>query len=156
MPLHEWKLDLKNEKYINSNCSKKPLLTINENELDSPFIELEVKETKLNTLNFDTKKNLNVRFINHACILFEIDNEFSFATDPWIIGSAFCNGWWLAKDSPIDAFEALNNCDFIYISHNHPDHLHPRTLEYLRKGYANTDRWIQKRINYKYIESMWI
>ncbi len=132
-PLHEWELDLQNEKYINSNCSKKPLLTINENELDSPFIELEVKETKLNTLNFNTKKNLNVRFLNHACIHFEIDNEFSFATDPWIIGSAFCNGWWLAKDSPFDAFEVLNNSDFIYISHNHPDHLHPKSLKYLRK-----------------------
>ena len=61
------------------------------------------------------------------------DNEFSFATDPWIVGSAFCNGWWLAKDSPSDAFEILNNFDFIFISHSHPDHLHPKSLSYLRK-----------------------
>ena len=132
-PLHGWELELENEKYINVSCSKKPLLTVHENELDSPLIEIENKTQKLNTLNFNSKKNLTIRFINHACIHFEIDNKFSFATDPWIIGSAFCNGWWLAKDSPIDAFEVLNNSDFIYISHNHPDHLHRKSLEYLRK-----------------------
>ena len=143
-PLHGWELDLVDEKYINASCSKKPLLTIHENELDSPFIEIESKTKKLNTLNFKTKKNLTIRFINHACIHVQVDNEFSFATDPWIIGSAFCNGWWLEKDSPVDAFEILNNSDFIYISHNHPDHLHPKSLEYLRKdmpiltaGFAN-------------------
>ena len=132
-PLHGWELDLKNGKYTNISCSKKPLITVNENELSSPFIEIENKTKKLNTLNFRTKKNLTIRFINHACIHFQIDNEFSFATDPWIIGSAFCHGWWLAKDSPFDAFEVLNSCDFIYISHNHPDHLHPKSLKYLRK-----------------------
>ena len=98
-----------------------------------PLIEIENKTQKLNTLDFNSKKNITIRFINHACIHVEIDNKFSFATDPWIIGSAFCNGWWLAKDSPIDAFEVLNNSDFIYISHNHPDHLHRKSLEYLRK-----------------------
>ena len=132
-PLHGWEFDLEKEKYTNTSCSKRPLLTIHENELDSPFIEIESKIKKLNTLNFNSKKNLTVRFINHACIHFQIDNKFSFATDPWIIGSAFCNGWWLGKDSPIDAFEVLNNSDFIYISHNHPDHLNPKSLDYLRK-----------------------
>ncbi len=132
-PLHGWEFDLENEQYINTSCSKKPLLTVHENELDSPFLEIKNKTKKLNTLNFNSKKNLTIRFINHACIHFQIDNKFSFATDPWIIGSAFCNGWWLAKDSPSDAFEVLNNSDFIYISHNHPDHLHAKSLEYLRK-----------------------
>tara|TARA_Y100000589_G_scaffold317364_1_gene343361 strand:- start:1191 stop:2864 length:1674 start_codon:yes stop_codon:yes gene_type:complete len=133
-PLHEWELDLKKEKYINASCTKEPLLIINENELDSPFIEIEHKKKKLDTLSFSTKKNLTIRFINHACLHFAIDNEFSFATDPWIVGSAFCNGWWLTEDSPSDAFDILNNCDFIYISHNHPDHLHPKSLKYLRKN----------------------
>jgi CMP-N-acetylneuraminate monooxygenase len=39
----------------------------------------------------------------------------------------------LAKDSPSDVFRTLNECDFIYISHNHPDHLHPKSLEHIRK-----------------------
>ena len=59
--------------------------------------------------------------------------DITFATDPWIHGSAFCNGWWLAKSSPTDAFDILNKCDFIYISHNHPDHLHPESLQRIRK-----------------------
>jgi CMP-N-acetylneuraminate monooxygenase len=43
----------------------------------------------------------------------------------------------LAKSSPSDAFEALNKCDFIYISHNHPDHLHPESLSEVRKDMPN-------------------
>ena len=37
------------------------------------------------------------------------------------------------KKSPKDAFKKLNDCDFIFISHNHPDHLHPLTLEKIDK-----------------------
>ena len=42
------------------------------------------------------KNKIKVRFINHAFIIFEYGN-FSFATDPWAIGLAFANGWWLKK-----------------------------------------------------------
>ncbi len=132
-PLHGWEFDLSIGEYVNLSCSKKPLLVINENELDSPYVEVEVKRKRPLTMNFSSKKELKIRFINHACLHFEIDGKFSFASDPWIIGSAFCNGWWLAKESPSDAFNILNDCNFIYISHNHPDHLHPESLSYIRK-----------------------
>ncbi|MEM9268800.1 MAG: hypothetical protein AAGA78_07685, partial [Pseudomonadota bacterium] len=49
------------------------------------------------------------------------------------IGPAFSNGWWLAEPSPRDAIEAVNACDFLFISHNHPDHLHPETLTQIRR-----------------------
>jgi len=39
----------------------------------------------------------------------------------------------LAKSSPKEAFDESNKCDFIYISHNHPDHLHPESLDKIRK-----------------------
>ena len=73
------------------------------------------------------KNKIKVRFINHAFIIFEYGN-FSFATDPWAIGPAFANGWWLKKTKN-DWLERINDCDFVYISHNHPDHLHPLTLK---------------------------
>ena len=42
--------------------------------------------------------------------------------DPWATGPAFVGGWWLATQ-PIKSWEEkLNECDFIYISHNHHDH----------------------------------
>ena len=132
-PLHGWELDPSKGEYLNVNCAKEPLLTLNTQELDSPLVEINNKKGILR-LHGNTEKNkVQVRFLNHACLKFNVGDKISFATDPWVIGSAFCNGWWLAKESPIDVFEALNDCDFIYISHNHPDHLHPESLKHIRK-----------------------
>jgi CMP-N-acetylneuraminate monooxygenase len=49
------------------------------------------------------------------------------------VGSAFNNGWWLKYESPENAFEELNSCDFIFISHTHPDHLHEESLSKIRR-----------------------
>ena len=61
-PLHGWELDLFTGEYLNASCLKNPLLIINEYELDSPLIEMEVKKIKLNTLNFKSKKKLLLDF----------------------------------------------------------------------------------------------
>jgi len=132
-PLHAWKLDLETGQYLTANCKKDPLLVIDEHELDSPVIEVSVVKEVLECLPFDKSYPLTVEFLNHACLYFEVENGVKFATDPWVIGSAFNNGWWLVKNSPADVFEKLNACDFIYVSHNHPDHLHFPSLEHIRK-----------------------
>jgi len=132
-PLHGWELDLCSQMYTNVRYEKKPILEINKYELDAPYVDIPLRKESLVTHNFDSKKKTTVRFINHACLHFLIDEDFTFATDPWIIGSAFSNGWWLAKESPGDVFKVLNDCNFIYISHNHPDHLHPNSLRHIRK-----------------------
>jgi CMP-N-acetylneuraminate monooxygenase len=59
--------------------------------------------------------------------------DFSFATDPWIEGFAFSAGWWTSQFPPKNWQDELNKVDFIYISHNHPDHLNRFTLEKVRK-----------------------
>lgn len=133
-PLHNWELDVKNGKYLNANCSKLPLASINENELDSPYISIEKVSKRFIKQNFDLEKNVEITFLNHACLHFNIDNKIKFATDPWVIGPAFCNGWWLKHKSPENVFDILNDCDFIYISHNHPDHLHYESLKKVRKN----------------------
>ena len=131
-PLHGWELDLSSGFYTNARCTKEPIFEVNEYELDSPLISISVKNYRLIGKSWGSNKTTEIRFINHACLLVKT-GDITFATDPWIVGSAFCNGWWLAKSSPIDAFEVLNECDFIYISHNHPDHLHPESLQKIRK-----------------------
>jgi CMP-N-acetylneuraminate monooxygenase len=131
-PLHGWRLDLSSGFYTNVSCSKKPILEINDYELDSPLIFIPITKHRISPQPWDSEKTTEIRFINHACLLIKI-GDITFATDPWIYGSAFCNGWWLAKSSPTDAFDCLNACDFIYISHNHPDHLHPESLQRIRK-----------------------
>ena len=131
-PLHGWELDLKSGLYANVHCEKKPLLDINVNKHNSSIISIIKNSKRLCDDDFDEMKKTEIRFINHASLLFKLDG-ISFATDPWIFGSAFCNGWWLSKNSPNDAFDELNKCDFIYISHNHPDHLHKDSLKKIRR-----------------------
>ena len=60
--------------------------------------------------------------------------NFKFATDPWAIGPAFNNGWWLNEKTEADWLKEVNSCDFIYISHNHPDHLNHHTLKKISKN----------------------
>ena len=73
------------------------------------------------------------KYFNHAFLKFSTKN-ISFCTDPWAIGPAFYNGWWLKKETDADWIKELNKSDFIFISHNHPDHLHQLTLSKLNKN----------------------
>lgn len=73
------------------------------------------------------KKQLKIKFINHACIQIFYD-DFSLLIDPWFSGKVFNDSWCLLKDSDftdID-FESLR---YIVISHEHPDHLNFETLK---------------------------
>ena len=128
-PLHGWEFLPREARYKNVNCEKKPLYI--GKEIDFP-IDVDVRTQVRETQNFSDQKQLSMRFINHACVIVNSKN-IKFATDPWISGSAFSNGWWLQNASPADAYDELNSCDFIFISHNHPDHLHPESLKNLRK-----------------------
>jgi len=129
-PLHGWEFNPKSGSYLNVNCTKEPIYV---GEVESGELLQVPIETKKRALeNFNRNVDFEIRFLNHACLLFSLGG-LKFATDPWIFGSAFSNGWWLQSPSPSDSIEELNSCDFIYVSHNHPDHLHIETLNKLRK-----------------------
>ena len=129
--LHGWELDLESLKYNNSHVGKKSIPFILEN----------------NTLSFDTNDGFNlinpfvkdvnpdsikVSWINHATILIKSGN-YSIITDPWLFGPAFVSGWWLEQPSNNSSIDDLKNADCIFVSHNHPDHLHPETLSIVQK-----------------------
>ena len=59
-----------------------------------------------------------IRFINHASFIVE-SRGVSLLCDPWISGSAFLNGWNLIAEHP---HEGLGDVDYIWFSHEHPDH----------------------------------
>ena len=61
------------------------------------------------------------------------NKNFKFATDPWALGPAFGTGWWLTNNTQKNWINELNSCNFIYLSHNHPDHMHALTLSFIRK-----------------------
>ncbi len=101
---------IKNKKIIIENIKKIPQITSSKNDLST-----------------------KIRFFNHAFLQVESKN-IKFATDPWAIGPAFNSGWWLKYPTKNDWEKELNSCDFIYVSHNHPDHLHPQTLNKIDKN----------------------
>ena len=126
-PIHMWKFLPSTGFYENGIKKKEIDYSIRGNDLElydvsySPAID-KVKK-KLNT---------EIRFFNHAFLKITGEN-FSFSTDPWAIGPAFNTGWWLKYPTKNDWIDQLNSSDFIYISHNHPDHLHPLTLSKIKK-----------------------
>lgn len=129
-PIHKWTLKLTEGKYEN-NCPKIPYKVI-ENKDNLSIIKFKEEFPKVITENLiDT--NIEVDFNAHASITLEVDS-IKLTSDPWFIGSCFATGWWHINPPSDEAIQRLKDSNFIYISHNHPDHLHIPTLEkYVRK-----------------------
>ena len=66
-------------------------------------------------------------FVNHSCIILS-HNNISLAMDPWIQGSVFNNSWDLLSKTPEKSIESLKRSQFIWFSHEHPDHFNPPNL----------------------------
>ena len=54
------------------------------------------------------------------------------ATDPWTDGSAYFGSWALAHPIPAEQLESIRAAKFAWISHGHPDHLSPMSLDRMR------------------------
>jgi len=150
-PMHGWKLDLFTMKYQDSHSEKlsvsysivgdKLIIPDKESYLENPFIEI------------GNDLEVNFRFLNHATIVF-FYNGTTLVTDPWLFGPAFMTGWWLNQPSTVDSIEILENADYIYISHNHPDHLHSETLELLPKDKKIIVGNFNSKSTEKYLKSL--
>ena len=75
-------------------------------------------------------KYIEVIHLGHAGIYISFE-DFSLVIDPWLIGPAFMGGWWLNREPKKVYLDLLKKSEIIFISHNHPDHLHPETLSYI-------------------------
>ena len=74
-----------------------------------------------------------VKFINHASIMISNSNK-SILTDPWYSGSVFDDGWNLLYENSQEKIqELLENVNFIWISHEHPDHFSIKFLNDFEK-----------------------
>ena len=70
----------------------------------------------------------NFEFVNHSCVILS-NNNISLAMDPWIEGSVFNNSWNLLSKTPEKSIENLKKSQFIWFSHEHPDHFNPPNLK---------------------------
>jgi len=64
-----------------------------------------------------------IQLINHSSLFMNLGNNVRILSDPWYHGLAFDEGWSLLHENDEKFIEnLLYNIDYIYISHEHPDH----------------------------------
>jgi hypothetical protein len=59
------------------------------------------------------------------------DDKPILATDPWIAGEPYFGSWGMAHEIPTAQLNHILQCDYIWLSHGHPDHTNPASLERL-------------------------
>lgn len=136
-PKHGWMLDAMTQTYVNpSELSHLNRVFRIDVTSDSVIIGTKNKSglqsnNRNNKLPPLFKGEITLTFLNHACCVVQA-NGVSITTDPWILGPAFCTGWFLQKPTPKHAIEVILKSQYLYISHSHPDHLNPYSLIYLK------------------------
>ena len=74
-----------------------------------------------------------IEFVNHSCVILS-HNKICLAMDPWIEGSVFNNSWNLLVKTPDVLKERLKKVDYVWFSHEHPDHFNPTNLKIFSKN----------------------
>ncbi|MDC0673278.1 MBL fold metallo-hydrolase [Nannocystis radixulma] len=69
---------------------------------------------------------MKLRLVAHASLLIEAGGA-TIWTDPWLGGKVFNNSWSLLVPPAWDA-AWLEQVDYLWVSHEHPDHFHLPTL----------------------------
>jgi len=75
--------------------------------------------------------NIGFETIGNAILICH-DYKPILATDPWITGNSYFGSWCLSHTIPPAQMQAIQNCEYIWISHGHPDHLHEESLRLLK------------------------
>lgn len=88
---------------------------------------------------------MSVTFHNHACVEVQAAG-MSVLTDPWFFGTIFNDSWRLMIETDVDAID-LSQVRFIWISHEHPDHLHFPTLKAIKDKVKDAHVVMLKRDN---------
>ena len=73
---------------------------------------------------------IKFEFINHSCFSLSYNN-ISLTVDPWLEGTVFNKSWNLLVETPEKSLDTVKNSDFIWFSHEHPDHFNPLSIKLL-------------------------
>jgi len=70
-----------------------------------------------------------VTYLGHAALMVEAGGA-KLLMDPWLEDPAYCDSWWHYPPLALGV-EDLGRVDFVFCSHEHPDHFDPKTLRKL-------------------------
>ena len=73
--------------------------------------------------------SLTFETLGNATVQFKVDGRPIFATDPWLRGTCYFGSWALDHSLTAEEIQNILESPYIWISHGHPDHLHPESLE---------------------------
>ena len=76
--------------------------------------------------------NIGFDTIGNATII-AYDRHPVLVTDPWFDGNPYFGSWALSHVIPEEQRRAIDDCEFVWISHGHPDHLISDSLTQLRE-----------------------
>jgi UDP-MurNAc hydroxylase len=74
---------------------------------------------------------MKVTYIGHACIMME-SAATRILMDPWLTDPTYHGTWWHYPPLALGVRD-LPKLDYLYVSHEHPDHFDPPTLRQLDK-----------------------
>lgn len=69
----------------------------------------------------------------NAIIQFRENGNPVLTTDPWLVGTCYFGSWGLERPLSERQIRSVQDSPFVWISHGHPDHLHPESLALLSK-----------------------
>ena len=75
---------------------------------------------------------MQIETLGHATLVLSDGSRAPIlVTDPWLVGSCYWRSWWLERYPSEAEIGRLAETRWIYITHEHPDHLHPPSLRRL-------------------------
>jgi hypothetical protein len=74
-------------------------------------------------VGFDTVGNATIIAYDRVPVL---------VTDPWLLGPAYFGSWTFSHQVPDEQKLACSRCQYVWVSHGHPDHLSAQSLRLLR------------------------
>jgi hypothetical protein len=70
--------------------------------------------------------------LGNATLAFREDGRPVLATDPWLMGTCYFGSWGLDRPLTADELALVQDSEYLWISHGHPDHFHVPSLALLR------------------------
>ncbi len=78
-----------------------------------------------------SKNNIKFETIGNATIIC-YDKDPVLVTDPWFEGKPYFGSWKLSHEIPEAQLQAIKSCQYVWVSHGHPDHLISDSIKYLK------------------------